>query len=180
MQPRLASHFNANGTVNFAPGQTFPGTGPGAITGVTAGTGLLGGGTTGNVTLNLDTTKVVTGVIAGTGLTGGGTGGKLTLAVHPTQVPLLNTSNTFGQNLTVAGQIVAGIGAVSGGIVVPVGQNGVGSFNGNGFTLSPPGSLPIRSTCNPPLAIRQGVSSHWISGGRQNLWQYRLASQAVP
>ncbi len=44
-------HFNANGTVNFAPGQTFPGTGPGTITRVTAGTGLTGGGTAGNVTL---------------------------------------------------------------------------------------------------------------------------------
>jgi hypothetical protein len=51
-------HFNANGTLNFAPGQTFPGTGAGTITGVTAGTALTGGGTAGNVTLNLDTTKV--------------------------------------------------------------------------------------------------------------------------
>ncbi len=52
-------HFNSNGTIHFAPGQTFPGgTGTGTITGVTAGTALTGGGTTGNVTLNLDTTKV--------------------------------------------------------------------------------------------------------------------------
>jgi hypothetical protein len=50
--------FNANGTINFAPGQTFPGTGAGTITGVTAGTALLGGGTSGTVTLNVDTTKV--------------------------------------------------------------------------------------------------------------------------
>ena len=35
-------HFNANGTLNFAPGQTFPGTGSGTLTGVTAGTGLRG------------------------------------------------------------------------------------------------------------------------------------------
>jgi hypothetical protein len=53
-------YFNANGTIHFASGQTFPiaGTGGGTITGVTAGTGLTGGGTTGNVTLKLDTTKV--------------------------------------------------------------------------------------------------------------------------
>ncbi len=51
--------FNTNGTINFAPGQTFPGgTGTGTITGVTAGTALTGGGTTGIVTLNLDLTKV--------------------------------------------------------------------------------------------------------------------------
>ena len=51
-------YFNANGTIHFAPGQTFPGTGDGTITGVTAGTDLTGGGTSGNVTLKLDTTKI--------------------------------------------------------------------------------------------------------------------------
>lgn len=48
-------HFNPNGTVNFAPGQSFPGTGPGTITGITAGTGLTGGGASGDVTLKLNT-----------------------------------------------------------------------------------------------------------------------------
>jgi hypothetical protein len=70
-------HFNANGTMNFAPGQTFPSTG--TITGVTAGTALTGGGTTGNVTLNLDTTKV----------------------------PLLGTANTFVGNQSVTGTVSA-------------------------------------------------------------------------
>ena len=51
-------HIASNGLVTFATGQTFPGTGPGTITGVTAGTDLTGGGTSGSVTLNLDTTKV--------------------------------------------------------------------------------------------------------------------------
>jgi hypothetical protein len=46
------------GILAFAAGQTFPGTGKGTITGVTAGTDLLGGGTSGVVTLNLDTTKI--------------------------------------------------------------------------------------------------------------------------
>ncbi len=50
--------INNKGILTFATGQTFPGTGKGTITGVTAGTGLTGGGTTGSVTLNLDTTKV--------------------------------------------------------------------------------------------------------------------------
>jgi hypothetical protein len=44
------------GVVNFVSGQTFPGTG--SISGVTAGTGLTGGGTSGSVTLNIDPTKV--------------------------------------------------------------------------------------------------------------------------
>ena len=45
---------NANGTINFAAGQSFPSgaSGLGTITGVSAGTGLTGGGTGGNVTLN--------------------------------------------------------------------------------------------------------------------------------
>jgi hypothetical protein len=49
-----------DGLITFAPGQTFPGAGGGGgtITGVTAGTDLTGGGTSGKVTLNLDTTKV--------------------------------------------------------------------------------------------------------------------------
>jgi hypothetical protein len=46
----------SNGQVTFAPGQTFPGTG--AITGVTAGTGLTGGGPSGNVTLNVNESVV--------------------------------------------------------------------------------------------------------------------------
>jgi len=44
----------SNGRITFATGQTFPGT----ITGLTPGTDLTGGGTSGTVTLNLDTTKV--------------------------------------------------------------------------------------------------------------------------
>jgi len=44
------------GVFTFAAGQTFPGAG--TIIGVTAGTGLTGGGTTGKVTLNLDTAKI--------------------------------------------------------------------------------------------------------------------------
>jgi len=42
---------NNKGVVSFVAGQKFPGTG--TITGVTAGTDLTGGGTSGNVTLNL-------------------------------------------------------------------------------------------------------------------------------
>jgi hypothetical protein len=43
--------IGAKGGITFAPGQTFPGT----VTGVTAGTDLTGGGSGGNVTLNLNT-----------------------------------------------------------------------------------------------------------------------------
>jgi trimeric autotransporter adhesin len=44
-----------NGQITFATGQTFPGTGPGTITGVTtaSGSGLMGGGTSGNLKVAL-------------------------------------------------------------------------------------------------------------------------------
>ena len=48
--------LNSKGVFTFASGQTFPGTG--TLTGITAGTDLTGGGKSGNVTLNVDTTKV--------------------------------------------------------------------------------------------------------------------------
>jgi len=51
----------SNGKITFASGQTFPGTGNGTITGVTAGTGLTGGGTTGSVTLSLGSNTCASG-----------------------------------------------------------------------------------------------------------------------
>jgi hypothetical protein len=90
---------NSKGLFTFGTGQTFPGVG--TITGVTAGAGLTGGGTTGTVNVGLtgacasgqvlqwngsawacSTLGVgtITGVTAGVGLSGGGTSGSVTLA----------------------------------------------------------------------------------------------------
>jgi hypothetical protein len=77
--------ISSKGQITFASGQTFPGTGPGTITGITAGTDLTGGGTAGAVMLNLDTTKV----------------------------PQLAAANTFTGNQTVNGNLSA-TGIVSG------------------------------------------------------------------
>ena len=71
-----AFKVDQSGMVTFVAGQTFPG-GGGTITGVTAGTGLTGGGTSGTVTLNVDTTKV----------------------------PLLTTTNTFNGSQNVTGNV---------------------------------------------------------------------------
>ncbi|MGB8261981.1 MAG: hypothetical protein WCE75_16595, partial [Terracidiphilus sp.] len=67
-----------NGVITFSPNQTFPikGTGGGTITGVTAGTGLKGGGTSGNVTLSVD----------------------------PAKAPLLSTFNTFASGASFGGE----------------------------------------------------------------------------
>ena len=62
---------------------------------MTAGVDLTGGGSSGNVTLNVDTSKVVTGITAGTDLIGGGTGGVQTLNLDVTKVPELGSNNIF-------------------------------------------------------------------------------------
>jgi hypothetical protein len=49
-----------DGLVTFGSGQTFPGTGKGTITGVTASSPLTGGGTSGTVTVGLNTTTLGT------------------------------------------------------------------------------------------------------------------------
>jgi hypothetical protein len=67
--------LSSAGVFTFATGQSFPGT----ISGVRAGTDLTGGGTTGKVTLNVDTTKI----------------------------PQLGAANTFVGNQTVTGTVTA-------------------------------------------------------------------------
>jgi len=145
----------SNGQIAFATGQAFPGTG--TITGVTTatGSGLSGGGTSGNLNLSLVNTcatnqvlqwngsvwacssagsGTITGVIAGTDLTGGGTSGNVTLNVDTTKVPQLNAANTFTGNQTVNGNLSA-TGILT-GTSFQIGSNlfDYGSFpNGNAF-----------------------------------------------
>lgn len=90
----------SNGQIAFASGQTFPGAGGGTITGVLAGTDLTGGGSSGTITLNVDTTKVAQ-------LNG---------------VNSFNGNQSIGGNLSTTGNISA-TGDVSSGTATFVGNN---------------------------------------------------------
>ncbi|HUD66259.1 MAG TPA: hypothetical protein VMQ17_16855 [Candidatus Sulfotelmatobacter sp.] len=115
----------SNGNITFAAGQAFPGTGPGTVSSVASGAGLIGGPITSSGTLSIATGGITNAmlvnptlsVLAGTDLAGGGSvplGGSTTLNLDTTKVPQLNTANTFTGSQTVNGNLTA-TGVVSGG-----------------------------------------------------------------
>ena len=165
--------INNKGLISFAMGQTFPGTGNGTITGVTAGTGLTGGGTTGNVTLTLDATKVVSGVTAGTDLTGGGTGGVVTLNVDTTKVPQLKSNNIFSGTQQFA-NIGIGMGP-SGTSYTPLSVGTANSFGtwlaisntstgGHTWNLISAGGANAEGAGNLGITDLTGKSTIWLEG----------------
>ncbi len=87
--------------VNFASGQTFPGTG--TITGITTatGSGLAGGGTSGALTL---TNTGVLSVTAGTGVSVS-SGQSPTISINTLLVPELSSSNTFSATQRINGNL---------------------------------------------------------------------------
>jgi hypothetical protein len=137
--------------------------GGGTITGVTtaSGSGLMGGGTSGTLSLsltnacaanqvlqwngtawacvNLTGSGTITGVTAGTDLTGGGTSGNVTLNLDTTKVPQLNTANTFTQLLTVTTTNNTGLGTITGNnassFYATAAVEGNATFTGTGSTI---------------------------------------------
>ncbi len=100
-------HIASNGQINFAPGQTFPGTG------------------TGNGT--------VTSVAAGNGLKGGTITKSGTLSVDPTMVAFLGVENKFTASQNVVGTLtatnVSASGTVTGVTVNGTTLNAAGGLN---------------------------------------------------
>ena len=136
-----------NGIVSFAAGQTFPGTG--TITGVIAGKGLTAGGTTGNVTLNLDLT----------------------------QVPLLASANTFTGNQTVNGNLSA-TGAITGS-AFQIGANLFAfgsSANGNSF-LGFAGNTTTTGTANVAVGY-QALPSNTTGSSNVAVGRFALDQNA--
>ena len=117
--------INSAGIFTFAPGQTFPGAGSGTITGVTAGADLTGGGTSGAVTLNLDTTKV----------------------------PQLATANSFTGNQSVAGNVSA-TGTISATQLVSTGNQTInGTLTGSTGVFTSNGAPTLLATSTGSRAL---------------------------
>jgi len=139
--------INSAGLLTFAPGQTFPGAGAGTITGVTAGADLTGGGTSGTVSLALDTTKV----------------------------PLLAAANSFTGNQTANGQWISTVSTGTAPLVVNsttrVANLNASLLNGSPSTsFASTGSNLFTGTqqinagnLNLPQTTSSGVGAIWLS-----------------
>ena len=98
----------SNGILNFASGQTFPGTGSGTVTSVATGAGLTGGPITKTGTISIPAAGVSNSMLAnssvtvqaGSGLSGGGTvalGGTVTISAAGGNVATLPFFVTGGE-----------------------------------------------------------------------------------
>jgi hypothetical protein len=143
-------------------GPTGPPGGGGTITGVTAGTALTGGGTTGNVALNVDTTKVPLLASANTFTSTqsiNSSGASFGLLVNSTSVlpgvySIGSAAGVFGE--TTSATTKGGIEGVDGS-----GLNGTGVY---GSSASGTGVYGVTSSSG-------GVGVHGISNGSgQGVW----------
>ncbi len=155
--------ISSKGLVTFASGQTFPGTGPGTITGITtaSGSGLTGGGTSGTLTLSVGSASVTNAMLAnpsvtvspGAGMTGGGKislGGTAALGLASNSCAAGNAitalpftcspfaslgANTFTGNQTVSGAVTATSFSGNGAALANVNAAALGGLAPGAFAL---------------------------------------------
>ena len=142
----------ANGQITFAPGQTFPVAG--TITGVTAGTDLTGGGTSGVVTLNVDTTQVPQ-LAANNNFTGNNGFGGGSVFGATNNYPVYAYSFSPGYT-AITGDSNVGSGQTSGVEGVTLDPTGYGVFGVNSGTTG--GSVGVYGTTTDPTGI--GVAGY--------------------
>ena len=143
-------HFNANGTITFAPGQTFPGTGTGngTITAVTASTGLSGGATAGNATLAVNHSVVAFQSDLTT------VENTLNANIAKAQSAAISTSETFANSsfLPLSGGLVNGTVTFQ----APVSE---AYTNGNSFTVQGANGIPYVGAYGQNVSLSAGYGS---------------------
>src|SRR5579864_7625107 len=106
-------------------------------------------------------TGTITGVKAGTGLTGGGTSGAITLNLDTTKVPLLATANTFTGNQTVNGNLSAAGMVTGSGFQIGSNLFAFGSTTTANVFLGFAGNGTMTGTANTatgPSALQQNTT----------------------
>ncbi len=103
----------------------------------------------------------ITGVTAGTDLTGGGTGGNVTLNMDTTKVPQLDTPNSFIGHQSVAGSITAS-GQLQGGAPGVLIKDGSGETMQIASNPSPTGASPGTVQFIPNAGTLVGVEAYSI------------------
>ncbi len=183
--------INSVGKVTFVSGQTFPGTG--TITGVKAGSGLTGGGTSGTVTLSMTNacssgqilkwngtkwvcgnagTGTITGVTAQAPITGGGSGGNVKVG--------LTTACSSGQVLRWNGSAWA-CATVGGGTItgVTAGTDLTGGGTSGNVTLNlDTGKVPQLAASNTFTGSEQVFNNTVIVGPITSFTEGQLAAGA--
>ncbi len=114
--------ISAKGLVNWAPGQTFPGTGAGTITGITTTSPLTGSGTTGSVALGLNETTLTSDITPSLETT------------FNTIYPQLATNNVFGLGASFGGPISASASGSGLNAVTATGTTGAYGVNASSDT----------------------------------------------
>jgi hypothetical protein len=141
--------ISKKGIITFATGQSFPGAG--TITGITAGKDLSGGGSSGNVTLSLDTTKIpqLTGnnTFTGNQTFFGAAGGFLNSGAG---------AQYAGQNNVAQGIGLLGGATASAGVGVEGIGSGAGAIGIEGFTQSTSGVAGLFMVNSSTGKILQG------------------------